>query len=178
MKKIHIFVALLSLYGVFHKRKELRVQQYHPTVLYIIIGSLLYFVLTYGYFLWTFVPDVPSSVVFTELLYTFVVFPCTVILFLHHFPGARSEKLKRYGKWIAIYALVELSYCYTNRITYDHGWNWAWSVGFDAMMFTMLRLHSVKPVAAYLLSVVIIAALVLWFKVPLKDALVPRPHTC
>ncbi|UUZ80602.1 hypothetical protein LJK88_38040 [Paenibacillus sp. P26] len=60
-------------------------------------------------------------------------------------------------------------YSYTGRIHYGHGWSWWWSLGFDVMMFLMLRLHSVKPVLAYAVSVVIIVALVLLFHVPLEQ---------
>ncbi|MCZ8513445.1 hypothetical protein O9H85_13595 [Paenibacillus filicis] len=140
-------------------------------MLYMVSGNLLYFVLTSRYELWAFEPDFPIYPVLNEMFYTLIVFPCTALLFLHHFPERRMGRTKRYVKWIAIYAAVELLFAMTGRIVYDHGWNWYWSFAFDCMMFPMLRLHYIRAGYAYAVSAVIIVILLLWFKVPLQNVM-------
>ncbi|WP_218094927.1 CBO0543 family protein [Paenibacillus solanacearum] len=165
--RIHIFIAALSLFALARSGAWKQASRFHATVLYMVAGNLLYFFLTTDYLLWAFVPDLHLIPVFTELLYTFIVFPCTVILFLSGFPDRRKEQVWRYSKWVALYAVMEAIYAWSGRIVYDHGWSWWCSFAFDVMMFPMLLLHSKKPGIAYVLSAFIIAALLLMFRVPI-----------
>lgn len=164
---IHVAVAAISLFALFRSGAWKQAGRLHSTVLYMIVGNLLYLFLTSGYLLWAFVPDLRILPAITELLYTFIVFPCTVLQFLAGYPESKKEQVQRYIKWVVVYALMEALYVWTGRIVYAHGWSWWWSLGFDLMMFPMLLLHSRKPGTAYVVSVFIIIALLLMFRVPL-----------
>ncbi|WP_426452042.1 CBO0543 family protein [Paenibacillus sp. S-38] len=141
--------------------------RFHSTVLYMISANVLYFVFTTNYLLWAFVPDVPLYPIFNELLYTLIVFPCSVVLFLKGCPEEKGLPVWHYLKWVAFFAVPEALYAYTGHIAYGHGWSWGWSAAFDLMMFPMLWLHSRRPVLAYILSVGITTLLLYLFRVPL-----------
>ncbi|WP_248930490.1 CBO0543 family protein [Paenibacillus hamazuiensis] len=163
---MHLTVAAVSilavlLTGVWRKAPEL-----HTSLLYVIVGNLLYNVLTYEWVLWEFHPEVfPEAV--TELMYTFIVFPCTVLLYLARFPeGTIGRKLLHIVFWIAVYALVEFVWERFGRIDYHHGWSYWWSISFDFIMFPMLRLHQKRSWIAYVLSFFITLTFLFLFKVP------------
>lgn len=166
---IHLAVAAIAALSTLREQIWRFGALYHSTILYMLVCNLLYLVLTADHFLWAFVPDVHRYPILTELLYTFVVFPCTVILFLRGYPDRGLKVLLHYVKWVSIYGVVELVYFYTGRIEYAHGWNWYWSVGFDCVMFPMLRLHHKKPLTAYVMSLPFIVLLMIWFEVPLDQ---------
>ncbi len=58
-------------------------RNYHATILFYSLGSLLYEVLTYKYPMWQYAGDgiLPNHTI-SALLLSFVAFPCTVLLFL------------------------------------------------------------------------------------------------
>jgi len=121
--------------------------------------------------LWSFVPDIPMLRLSCELVYSLLVFPLSVLMFLNNYPenGGRSKELLHYLRWIGYFAGTELLFAWMNRIEYGNGWSWYCSVLFDTMMFPMLRLHSRRPVVAYVCSVFIVIGLLLVFRVPLPQ---------
>ncbi len=133
-----------------------------------IVGNLLYLLLTAGFVLWRFSPEFELLPIVFELSYTFIVFPLTVLMFLNSYPQGRVHIAKHYAKWILLYSGFELVLAWNGRMLYGNGWNWYYSTAFDVLMFPMLLLHSRKPLIAYAVSVPIIILLVWYFKVPIE----------
>jgi hypothetical protein len=150
---MHILISLLTVYAVWRKVVWMNWKDYHTTMLYIYVGNLLYQFFTVNHYLWRINPDYFTNYVYTEMLYTFVIFPGTVLLFLASYPRKLHLKALHYLKWIAIYVGIEwIIGVEMGYISYQYGWNLAWSAIFDCTMFPMLRLHHKSPIMAYVLS--------------------------
>jgi hypothetical protein len=65
-----------------------------------------------------------------------------------------------------MYGGIEFIMTLTGHIEYNYGWGLAWSVGFNCLMFPMLRLYYKKPLIAYLLSVPIGIFFLWYFDIP------------
>lgn len=144
----------------------------HSTILFMIAGNLLHLFFSNDYMVWYFVPDTPIYPAHTELIYTFIIFPASVLLFFHGYPKTGWGKQIVYLVWwVIIYSAVEWVLSETGRIIYDHGWSWLWSTLFDCMMFPMLLLHQRNPLLAYGMSILIVVALVYGFRVPMGTVL-------
>jgi hypothetical protein len=58
----------------------------------------------------------------TEMLYTFIVFPATGLLFLGNYPKGVIKKILHTLQWIAIYGVWEYVFTLTGSIEYQYGW--------------------------------------------------------
>jgi hypothetical protein len=163
---MHVATGLIVLIAVWKWGDWRNWKKYHTTMLYFALGNLLYNFLTASYFLWRLDADFLSNHTLTELIYTFIVFPGTALLFLCNMPKVRKSKIRHIITWILIYALWEALFVLTKSIEYQYGWGYWWSVSFDAFMFPMLLLHYKKPLIAYLLSIPIGIFFIWWFHVP------------
>lgn len=141
-------------------------KSYQSNMLFFSIGNLLYKYFTANYFLWRINADFSSSYVMTDMIYTFVVFPATALLFQSRFPD--NHIFRYYLKWIIVYILVEVLFIQTGRIQYQYGWSIYWSGLFNIIMFPMLRIHHTRPLLAYILSIPIIVFLIMYFDVPVN----------
>ncbi|GGK08337.1 hypothetical protein GCM10007063_33420 [Lentibacillus kapialis] len=143
--------------------------RYHSTMLYMSAMNLFYLFLTSKYPLWRMHPDLGLPFTLVTALYTFIIFPFTVLLYLSHFPDSPEKQILYTLKWIVIYIGVEWVGGLFSRITYDNGWHLGWSLIFVLTMFPMLRLHYKKPILTYMVSIFVIAFLVYLFDVPWQD---------
>ncbi|WP_246079503.1 CBO0543 family protein [Paenibacillus piri] len=159
-------MAVISLLSVWCLGDWRHWKLYHPAMLFMAVGNLLYQFFTTNYFLWRFKPDFYLNHTTTELIYTFITFPATALLFISRFPGKRRRQYIHITVWIAIYAIMEYVYMLADRIEYRHGWSLGWSVMFDCVMFPMLIFHHKHPLAAYGTSVIICVTLLWLFQVP------------
>lgn len=162
---MHLFMAIFTLWASYRWGDLRNWQKYHPTMMYFSLGNLLYNFLCDDHMLWTLTPDLFNTGV-TEMLYTFIIFPATALLFLTNYPTGRMKTVFHYVQWILIYGGMEYIYSLTNRIAYDYGWSLGWSIVFDCIMFPMLKLFSVKPLLAYGLSVCLTVFWMKLFHVP------------
>src|SRR5699024_1080922 len=112
--------------------------------------------LTSTYPLWRMQPEFGLSFIIFFTLYIFIVYPCTVLLFLTNYPNTPMKRIFHIIKWAMIYFGVEWIGSMLGRITYENAWNLGWSFLFILTMFPMLRLHYKKPGVAYLVSAFII----------------------
>ncbi|WP_420810413.1 CBO0543 family protein [Halobacillus ihumii] len=144
-------------------------RNFHATILYMSSMNLLYLLLTSDYRLWIEQSNLGLPHTLIALLYTFIVFPCTVMLFLSNYPDKLGSQILHIGKWIIIYIGTEWVGHLYGFVYYTHGWSLVWSLLFLIVMFPMLRLHHKRPILAYLISLIIIAFLLDWFDVPWKS---------
>ncbi|TMN23354.1 CBO0543 family protein [Lentibacillus cibarius] len=163
---MHVIILFFALAIAWYSVNWRRFYEYQATILYMATMNLLYYFLTTDYRLWTLQSNLglPSAVI--DLLYTFVLFPCTVLIFLSHYPQQLGKQIIHTGKWVIIYFVFEWVGYLFGAIYYDHGWSLGWSGLFLVVMFPMLRMHYKRPILAYGLSVIVTIFLLYWFKVP------------
>jgi hypothetical protein len=163
---MHLIITIWIIVAVWYFGERKQFPKTHATMLYMSGMNLLYLVLTAEYPLWRIQPEfgIPNALI--VILYSFVIFPATIFLFLSRFPQTRIQKILHICKWIFIYFIVEWIGSLFGRITYQHGWHLGWSFLFLLVMFPMLVFHSRKPIWAYAVSLVVIAVLMHLFNVP------------
>lgn len=166
---MHILIIILAIMAGCLKGKWSCYRQFHATMVYIAAMNLLYLYFTRDYPLWTLHSNLGLPEPVINLLYTCIVFPCTVIIFLSNFPNGFLHQVYYIGKWVLLYFVFEWIGHHLGAIEYNNGWSLGWSLPFLIVMFTMLRLHYIRPFLAYGWSAIIIAILLSIFEVPWID---------
>ncbi|MDN3015742.1 hypothetical protein PH210_05910 [Paenibacillus sp. BSR1-1] len=146
-------------------------KQYYPTILYAVVLQLLYrFFVDGDYFLWKIEDDIfLLNETFSFLIITFVIFPCSVFLFLSRYPKHWMKQILYLAGWGALSVMIETGMFLFERVTYHNGWNYWWSMAFDLTMYPMIRFHDVKPIPAWIVSFLMTAFYVIYFNVPLPE---------
>lgn len=104
-------------------------KQYYPTVLFMVVGNLLYSFLFKDYPLWRFEHTFEERLLPTrmsiDLLKTFTSFPILAFTFLSLFPEERNlvKILLHILTWTFLFCVIELISKSLGMITYHHGWN-------------------------------------------------------
>lgn len=163
---MHLVIAIWAVLTVWIKKDYRSWEKYHATMLYMPCMNLLYLFLAREKYLWVVHSAIGFSQATVALIYTFIIFPATVLLFLKNFPSTPFSAVLHICKWVAIYAAIEWAGGLFGQITYQGGWNLGWSILFLFVMFPMLRLHEKRPLLAYGLSILIIIFLLHRFHVP------------
>ncbi|MBU9723300.1 MULTISPECIES: CBO0543 family protein [Bacillaceae] len=163
---MHLITTIIVIIAVILKGDWKNWEKFHTTMLYIALCNLAYNFLTANYFLWRLDADFLSNHSLTEMLYTFIVFPATVLMFLTHYPKSIKKQVLHNGMWITIYILWEAFFLLTGRIQYQYGWNIWWSLFILCLMFPFIRLHHTKPLLTYVLSFIFTVLFILFFDVP------------
>ena len=163
---MHFILTALTIFFVWLKRDYKNWKKYHTTMLYYAVGNLTYNFLCANYLLWKLEPDFMPNHSITEMLYTFIVFPGTILMFLEHYPKTLKKQVLHNVFWIALYIVIEYFFLVTGRIYYQFGWTLWWSFLLVAVMFPMFRLHHTRPLLTYILSVPITIFLIWYFEVP------------
>jgi hypothetical protein len=138
-------------------------RRYYPTLLFVMVINLSVAFITYHHQLWVFNPDVlVSTETVIELANTYIILPATVLLYLANYPQSGYWKRCVYiVGWVFTYAAIEfVDTYYIGGISYAHGWKYSYSLPFDLAMFSIIRLHHVRPLLGWLVCSVL-AGLVL-----------------
>jgi hypothetical protein len=146
-------------------------QKYYPTILYFIMGDLLNNFVNFKRHFWFYHGNILPNHTIVSLLIMFVTYPATVLIYLGEFPkDSILKKVLWWGLWVFAYAGIEfINERYLNLISYDNGWNFGWSVLFNMFIFILLRVHQVKPVLAWAISIVYGLFLVTMFHLSFAD---------
>lgn len=164
---MHLALVILVVFSVWRYGDWKNWRKYHDTMLYIIMGNLLYYFLYHDHILWHFQPDfLFTSHFLIELLYTFIILPGSALILLTDYPIAIRRQALRIGKFILIFVTMEWIFYINELIHHENGWNMWWSLGWNSMMFPMLVLHHKKPLAAYIISILIFIFMITLFPVP------------
>lgn len=167
---MHIAITVWAILAAWHWGDWKNLNQYHATMLYMPFMNLFYLFLTSTYPLWRLQPDLGLPFTIVVALYSFIVFPCTVLIYLSHYPDPPKKQILHIIKWVVIYIGVEWVGNMLTRITYGHDWHLGWSFLFVLVMFPMLRLHYKKPILAYLVSFFVIVLLLYLFDIPWRES--------
>jgi hypothetical protein len=132
--------------------------KYYPTILFLIIGDLLYNVLTYKDPMWSYRKNrIFPNHILVNLWIMVTVYPVTVIMYLFHFPKKISKQILYILAWAILFIILELFGLHIFGII-DHlnGWNIWWSLLIDIILFVMLFIHYKRPLIAWGLSIIVI----------------------
>lgn len=140
-------------------------KRYYPTMLFMGMGDLIYYLVFHDKPLWKFQTDflVPSL---NELFVIFTIFFSTILLFLSKLPKKLSKQITWILLWILIYTVQESLASLINMFTYHNGWNIWWSALHNIIMFPLLILHQKKPILAWTISLIFLFIIMSIFNVP------------
>ncbi|MFC0523825.1 CBO0543 family protein [Pontibacillus salicampi] len=145
------------------------IQQTYQTVQYFIIFNLVYNFLYYNHTLWEYqaITTPVLNHTFIELSFTFIILPIAVVVYLKYFPVSRGHQIWYLGWWVVFFTFIEFLFYRMNMFVYDNGWGVLDSLWFNVLMFFMIRLHFLKPMVAFLMSIIITIVLIQFFPIPL-----------
>ncbi|SPF51613.1 conserved membrane hypothetical protein [Candidatus Desulfosporosinus infrequens] len=143
-------------------------KSYYPTILFFIVGDLIYNFIAYNHPLWE--PTSPKlGVTLSVLLVNVTCWPASTLLYLTHFPLVGKLKKALYIlKWVVLFTLIELICSWFGNFKYSNGWNIGWSILFDTVMFPLLKIHHEKPPIAWALAFLLGTTIVFYF-IPLSS---------
>lgn len=143
-------------------------KNYYPTILFFILGDIIYNFVAYNYPLW----EQKSSlgVTFTVLLVAATIWPSSVLLYLSNFPiFGKLKKVLYILLWVTIFTLIEIGCFYFGNFKYSNGWNIWWSILFDFVLFLLLKIHHEKPLIALILASLLGTIIIYCFKIPFSS---------
>ncbi|MFP5114117.1 CBO0543 family protein [Bacillaceae bacterium C204] len=168
---MHLLLTIILIIVVFWKGDWRHWQKYILTIYYVVTCNLLYNLLCKDHMLWKHNPDIlPKSHTLVDLLYTFIVLPAMVLLFLSHYPFSNSKgKQVRYiVLWVVGSLIVEYPFYKMHRIILNNGYDYWMEPFFYTLMYSMIRLHYSRPFLTYGLSIVVIVFMLHYFNVSIK----------
>lgn len=146
-------------------------RKYYPTILYVIVWDLLYNLFTVNHPLWRLEHPILKHT-FSDLLLAFVSFPCYIFLFLPHIPKFSIVKqILHIAFWAILLSILEAISVSLQTISYHNGWNFWWSVVFNIITFSMIRIHYENPLLAWPISILLFLIIMVIFKLPLSSLL-------
>lgn len=143
-------------------------KKYYPTMLYLMVGNLAYHQLCYDKLLW--MDQSPYfSCLFLQFIWTFMVFPATVLLYLPHFPqSGQTNKIVYLSLWASFYTGLEAFTMHLGFFSHHHGWNLRWSLLLNFLIFSLLKLHYEKPLIVWPISLILALILMSLFDIPIR----------
>ncbi|MEH7332984.1 CBO0543 family protein [Neobacillus drentensis] len=143
-------------------------RMYYGTILYFILGDVLYYYVSYNHRLWSLIPTWPLKNELTCIAGEFIVFASTILIFLGRYPAHRFLSAWWTALWVIIYTANEWILIKTGTFKYEHGWTLFHSFLFSILMFILIRLHHKKPVLTILISIPISIILIYLNSIPIK----------
>ncbi|EKD94439.1 MAG: hypothetical protein ACD_26C00049G0001 [uncultured bacterium] len=155
-------MSFLFIFFVWRRGDWRNWTKYYPTVLFMIVISLLENVITTNHHLWMMINSPSNTSTLANSLYvTFTTFPATVLLYLSNYPQKNHHKVCYMLLWVLIYSVLEYGFGLLEFYSYANGWSLGWSIIFNCFMFPILQLHHKNSLLAWLCSGIII--LFIWF---------------
>lgn len=148
---IYIIILIISVFLCYKYGDWKNWNKYHSTFLFFIIGVLVYDLLTYNKPLWTYVSTYTSHTIIS-LIIAFIIFPCTVLIYIPHYPKLIKNQILYVLMWVFIYTAVEVLVYALGNLRYSNGWNTYYSAILNIIMFLLLSLHYKKPILAYMIA--------------------------
>ncbi|OGO78643.1 MAG: hypothetical protein A2Y23_10100 [Clostridiales bacterium GWB2_37_7] len=142
---------------------------YYPTILFFWCGDLIYNVVFYEKPLWVFENPIFTHHL-TDLISIFIVFTCTVLIYIPHYPKTFKKQLLYLGFWVLLYSSIEWIFHVLGGISYRNGWDIGLSVVHNTYQFALLRIHHDRPILAWILALIILSIVMAVFDVDLIKA--------
>lgn len=173
---MHIILNVLFILAAWRWGDWRNWRKYYPTILYLLIGDLLYNFLCYNYPLWKF-----NAVSFDKFIYSnhtlitlgidFINFPAIVLMYLGNYPNGKIKPLLYiFFAWVLFNTTIEFTSLTTIKgIAHYNGWDIWWSILLNIIFFVMLRVHYLRPLLAWVISFGIIILFWLYFGLPIQN---------
>ncbi|ANX13655.1 hypothetical protein ABE41_016720 [Fictibacillus arsenicus] len=150
-------------------------RKYYPTILFFIIGDLLYNYLLYDYTMWRFHTSFDKFILpnhtLISIAVTFISFPVKVLIYLGHYPENKSKFIQfiYIFAWILFFTLFEFGALNLGILSHHNGWNLIATFFFYIVIFVMLRLHQDRQLLTWVISFGLIIFLCIYFDVPITS---------
>lgn len=169
---MHFFFNLLFVIAAIKWGDWKNWREYYPTYLFFIGGDFFKNAVLHDYRLWSYKETIFGSNILyghliIDIMIMVLVYSSTLLIYLGNFPRNRIKQLLWIMVWVFLYSLIEfINLNYLNLIEHHHGWNIAWSILFNIVMFTVLRIHVNRPLLAWMISILFFALLWILLEVP------------
>ncbi|MCZ8522045.1 MULTISPECIES: CBO0543 family protein [Paenibacillus] len=160
-----ILTNLAFLFWALASKAYKQWRTYYPTLVFVPFVNAMYNVLCADYLPWFYQSDSLLSHKAIDLINTFILLPCTALLYLHYFPGRQRIQLWYYLGWISFFTLIEYAWHAQGLIQYNIGWNLYWSILFYFAMFLAIVLHDRRPLMSLFFSFSFAASLLAIFRI-------------
>ncbi|MFX4262238.1 CBO0543 family protein [Pelotomaculum propionicicum] len=141
-------------------------RRYYPTVLFFIAIDFAYGYITKNQPLWQFESLVITST-FSFIFVALVGQPPAIFLFLSLYPNKLHKQIGYILIWVAIFSIIEIIAFKIGSISYQNGWNIWFSILFNCIMFTIIRLHYKEPLQAWIITIVLAVIIMFLFNISL-----------
>ncbi|WHY59871.1 CBO0543 family protein [Cytobacillus firmus] len=162
-----LFIIVSLLFGAWK-----RLSEFYPTLLFWIIGDLLYASLLHDFRVWEFRPVwidhyiLPTHTIIATAI-AFLIYPSVIVMYLGRFPKTTFRRMCWVVFWALIFEGIELIAYINKSIIHQYGWTLAYSFLFNLVTFSLLPIHKWKPWAAWVLAFISILFLWIIFDPPL-----------
>ena len=165
----HSIFAILSILIAWKWGDWRNWRLYYPTILFVMFGDLIQMIITYNYPLWTYNSSFTSHTII-NLIVIFTVFPSFVILFIPRHPKNGIIKKGLYMLSLALlFTLIEWFSYLTRSFSYYHNWYIWYSLVFNIILVSLIRIHYNDPRLAIPLACTLGFGIVVLFKIPLSS---------
>ena len=161
----HIFLAVFSITICYIRGDWKNWLNYYPTILFFILNSVVYNLLTYNHPLWLYESGILNCT-FSDLLIAITVYPSTVMIFIPNFPRKVSKILLHISIYVALYTSTEFIANKLGYFTYHNSWSIGYSFIFNYSLFSILILHYKKPLYAWIMALMFPFILFYIMKIP------------
>jgi hypothetical protein len=172
---VHIILLLGFLFAGWKWGDWKNLKKYYPTILFFIIGDLLYNFLLYNYPMWEFHPTFDRAILpnhtLISLAVAFITFPVKVLIYLGNYPENKNKikQLLYISVWVLFFTAFEFAAIYIwGGLSHHNGWNLLWTLLFYIVTFVSLRLHQKRPLVPSIVSFKVITSLLIYFNVPIE----------
>lgn len=141
-------------------------EKYYPTVLFTMVVNLGASLLTYHHALWNYSPDaLVKTQTILEFINCFIILPSVTFTYLSKFPANNKfQQLSYIVFWVLIFSGLEyIDHYIIGGIYYTNGWSWSTSTIFDFALFSILRLHYLKPGWAWVITFLLTGFILVMF---------------
>ncbi|KUP07050.1 hypothetical protein Q75_05840 [Bacillus coahuilensis p1.1.43] len=152
MKLYHAFIITTIILFSLRKGNWRNWREYLPTMYYFSFFNLFYQYITFTIDRVWELKKLFVSMFVTDVLYTFLVYPAVVVMFLGNYSDNRRVQFYHYAKYITVSMSIETLAAKLHYIEYFNGWTIWWTLFFYCTMFPLLRLHHVYPLRALVIS--------------------------
>ncbi|VBB06497.1 Hypothetical protein LUCI_1730 [Lucifera butyrica] len=152
-----VFLILIFLLAAWKFGDWKNRARYYPTVLFVITANLGASFLSYHHNLWVYNPDALVKTQTTvEMINSFIMLPAATFIYLSNFPTQKQHPYGYMLLWVFLFSMLEFIDSHiVHGISYDNGWSWFSSSLFDCAIFSVLRLHYLKPFWAWFVTVLL-----------------------
>jgi hypothetical protein len=142
--------------------------KYHTTVFYFMFCDIMYYLVTVDHRLWSLEPTWPLHSELVVIWGELIVFTSTVLIFLGRYPAGRFISIWWTLLWVSMYTFIEWILLLAGTFKYSNGWTLLYSFLFSILVFVFLRLHYLRPLTTYILSIPTFFILIYLNSVPLR----------